>query len=320
MCRKRNNDDKRVPRAGTISIGSTGETWGYDNADEFVKAINEMVSDYPDDVKWHVNLKRPEILKAAIDYDMSARGYETPFGYDDIVDAEPGIKGAITDLRTAEIFEFTDSDKYVEAVQERTFYSVEDFRFETFTDNSAVWAKLDMIADSAFGMYDENWLEHALARPIVKGSMTFGEYIEKRMPVDSEKVFHGQRKGYLVHDARNGSPGRRKNEGFGQKNRHSNPANSSPRITSKTVANTGRCNSRRNPDKSRKLFRGNLSEDCFEKTSVLARLAENQKIVKEREEAKKRGEIYLQDIPGRNSLPFPDAAISKRPAPSAKVR
>ena len=269
MCKGNKTTSGDKPRAGIITVQSSGETIGYDNADVFVKAINDYVSDCPDDVKWHVNLKEPAILMEAMESDMSARGYETPFGLDDIGDAKPGVKGIITYLKAGETETFWDSDKYVEAVRNASQHSLHDFSFETCTDNNAVWAKLDRIVDGIFGRYDPDLLEHTMARPTLSGALTFKEYVEKRMPVDSEKVFTGSRNGYLICTGHKTLYGERKvlNKPVTQKTR------------------IGDCN--------------------FSKQSVLARLAEKQQIVRDRESAKKRGEVFLQNIPSEEPLPFP---------------
>ena len=316
MCKTCKNDGRNIPRAGTITLESTGETWGYDNADVFVKAIRKFVKKSPSDVKWHVNIKDTAVLMAAIDADMVERRYETPFGYDDITDAPPGVKGVIMDLKTGEIVQYDSSNKYVEGVLERTFFDMDGFVFSTCTDNRAVWARLDQIMDGTFGVHDANLLEHSMARPIIEGYLSPGDYIKQRMTVDGEKMYHGDKKPYLVYDSY-----KDRRSAATDKGRQSFACDTSPNPSETTHFPTAAevaevCEEH---NKQVKKKRRTVTHH-YEKPSVLARLAEKQKIVKEREEAKKRGEIYLQDIPHRDELPFPEAVNKSRHATAAKTK
>ena len=190
--RQRAESNKRTSETiGWMQRFEDSETAYFTSADDFVKALKVELTLHPENTDWGVLKDEAAIQKAVFDETGKVTGEGNPFYIDELGNDIPdSVKGRIIDLSTAELIEYRKSEDYLEAIRDKLLYGTDGFQFETVTENSAVWKALDDEVNAAFGTYDEDGIEHSLARPRVSGFVTFAEFVEKRMRTDDGTLEH----------------------------------------------------------------------------------------------------------------------------------
>ena len=261
------------------------ETAYFTSADDFVKALKVELTLHPENTDWGVLKVEPVIQKAVLDETGKVTGEGNPFYIDELGKDNPdSVKGRIIDLSTAELTEFRKSEDYLDAIRDKLLYKTDGFQFETVTENSAVWKAMDDEVNAVFGTYDEDGIEHSLARPRVSGFATFAEFVEKRMRTDDGTLERS--KGELRDNQINMNECNVDMEVITECKDQSNLRKADTDIVKVSSDDLpfpdGKIKSKV-PNKQKQNYRIKPEK----KRSVLARLAEKQAIVKERE--KNRG-------------------------------
>ena len=250
------NSDKP---AGWIRKHGNDERSCFYSADEFVKELKLELALHPDNTDFFVERDEAAIHKAVFDIVGDVCGGGNSFYLDELANDDlHAIKGRIIDYSTGEMTEFTKSEEYLEAVGERFMFRRDQFAFETLTDNSAVWKELDDTANRAFGVYERDGIESSLARPKVKGLVTLGEYMRQRIWKDTKSQ-------------------KRENGEFKAK-----PEQMAIEYAIPMESQEGNTKEKQSKEKTGGQPMGKPAK----KRSVLARLAEKQAIVWERDKAK----------------------------------
>ena len=245
--------------------------------DGFIKELKLELALHPDNMEFGVLKDEAAIHKAVFDVTGDASGEGNPFYIDELgKDAPDSVKGRILNLETGGLTEYRRSEDYLASVEERLILSPDQFSFETVTDNSAVWKELDDHVCGAVGFFDRNGIEKSLSRPKVTGFVALSEYLNQRIWTDAEV----QAKQTAVQSGMD-------------RGRNRDEATKKMMRAAKAVPQ----------EKSRDMVKVKTSKKRF----VLARLAEKQQIVKDRENAKHMGKIYPQHEHGTEDLPFPEA-------------
>ena len=269
--------EKTERSAGWIRGWDDGERLYFDDADGFIKELKLELALHPGNMDFGVLKDEAAVHKAVFDVTGDASREGNPFYIDELgKDAPDSVKGRILNLETGGLTEYRRSEDYLAAVEERLILSPDQFSFETVTDNSAVWKELDDHVRGAAGFFDRNGIEKSLSRPKVTGFVTLSEYLNQRIWTDA-KV---QAKQTAVQSGMD-------------RGRNRDEATKKMMRAAKAVPQ----------EKSRDMVKVKTSK----KRSVLARLAEKQQIVKDRENAKHMGKIYPQHEHGTEDLPFPEA-------------
>ena len=245
--------------AGWIRKHDNDEKTYFYNADEFIKELKLELVLHPDNTDFFVARDEAAIHKAVFDIVGDVCGEGNPFYLDELAnDGLNAVKGCIIDYATGEMTEFTKSEDYLEAVSERLLLGQDQFAFETVTDNSAVWKELDEVANRSFGVFERDGIEASLARPKVDGLVSLGEYMRQRIWVEARS----QEMGGVASEFK---------------------------LEKTADENAKRMEGRRNKAKGnvgKTGTEGKFTRKPVKKHSVLARLAEKQAIVKERDRIK----------------------------------
>ena len=260
---------------GWIKRYGNDEKSYYYNADEFVRGLKIELAMHPENTDFAVTRNEAAIHKAVFDVTGDISGDGNPFYLDELAGSNPdAVKGRIIDYSTGELTEFTKSEDYLEAVKEMLLHSPQRFSFETVTDNSAVWKELDDAANMTFGVRDRNGIENSLARPKPAGFVTLSEYFQQRVWADVQPLERERADSKEV-----GQKMPTEDAPDGKSKFQTKPAQEADNATAQTERSRNKYKAGPDVVKTKEKSPGR----AVKKRSVLARLAEKQAIVKERD-------------------------------------